>query len=87
MHEASLIANLMRRIDEIAQAENASRIVGVSVWLGALSHMSEGHFSEHFERAAMGTIAAGAHLDITVSTDTGHDDAQDILIESIDVET
>ena len=49
MHEASLIMNLMRRIEEIAQNERAQRIVGVSIWLGALSHMSAEHFAKHFE--------------------------------------
>jgi hypothetical protein len=28
MHEASLMANLMRQIDEVAQAEGASRVIG-----------------------------------------------------------
>ena len=87
MHEASLIANLMHRIEEIARAENARRIVGVSAWLGALSHMSEAHFAEHFEQAAMGTIAEGAKLDITISADTSHANAQDLVLESVEVET
>ena len=87
MHEASLIANLMHRIDEIAHAESARRVVGVSVWIGALSHMPEAHFIEHFERTAMGTIAEGARLDITVSADTGHENAQNVMLESVEVET
>ena len=87
MHEASLMAGLMRRIDDIARAENATRIVGVSVWLGAFSHMSAEHFTEHFEQAAAGTIAEGAKLDIVVSTDAGHANAQDILLESVEVES
>jgi hydrogenase nickel incorporation protein HypA/HybF len=87
MHEASLMAGLMRRIDEIAAAEDARRIVGVSVWLGALSHMSAAHFTEHFEEAAAGTIAEGARLDIDVSDDTGDANAQDILLRSVEVET
>lgn len=87
MHEASLMTNLMHRIEEIAQAENAQRVVGVSVWLGALSHMSKAHFIEHFEHAALGTIAEGAQLDITVSSDTGHANAQELLLQSVEVET
>jgi hydrogenase nickel incorporation protein HypA/HybF len=87
MHEASLMTNLMRRIAEIASAEHARRVVGVSVWLGALSHMSEAHFIEHFEQAAAGTIAEGAELDVTVSIDTNHANAQDLVLESIEVET
>jgi hydrogenase nickel incorporation protein HypA/HybF len=87
MHEASLIADLMGRIEEIARTEGAKRVIGVSVWLGALSHMSEAHFTEHFERAATGSVAEGARLDITVSTDTGHADAQDLRLESVEVES
>ena len=86
MHEASLMANLMRRIDAVAKAERARRIVGVSVWLGALSHMSAEHFVEHFERAAAGTVAEGARLDVTVSDDLGDANAQNLMLESVAVE-
>ncbi|TDX31097.1 hydrogenase nickel incorporation protein HypA/HybF [Modicisalibacter xianhensis] len=86
MHEASLIRNLMHRIEEIAETEGAKRVVSVSVWLGALSHMSERHFIEHFNDAAKGTIAEGAELAITLSTDTDHKDAQELLLDSIEVE-
>ena len=54
MHEATLMKGLMRRIEEIARDQEAVRVVGVSVWLGALSHMSPGHFAEHFEEAVRG---------------------------------
>lgn len=81
------MANLMKRIDEIARAQEARRVVGVAVWLGALSHMSKAHFTEHFEQAAAGTIAEGAELEITVSDDTGHANAQDIILEQVEVET
>lgn len=87
MHEASLMASLMNRIEEIARAENAQRVIGVSVWLGALSHMSEAHFIEHFEGAAAGTIAEGAELEITVSDDPGHTNAQELVLECVEVET
>jgi hydrogenase nickel incorporation protein HypA/HybF len=86
MHEASLMVDLMRRIDEIAKAEGARRIVGVSVWLGALSHMSARHFAHHFERAATGTIAEGARLDVSASDDPGHADAQNLVLKSVAVE-
>ena len=86
MHEASLIANLMRRIDAVAKVEGARRIVGVSVWLGALSHMSAEHFAEHFQRAVAGTIAEGARVDVTVSDDVHHANAQDLMLESVAVE-
>lgn len=86
MHEASLMKDLMKKLEEIARAENADRIVGISVWLGALSHMSAEHFAEHFERAAEGTRAEGAKLDVTVSSDIDDAYAQEIRLESVEVE-
>ena len=87
MHEASLMRNLMRQVDVVADREGARRVVGVSVWCGALSHMTEEHFGEHFRQASAGTKAEGARLDVTVSDDPAHAHAQDVLLESVEVET
>ena len=81
------MTNLMRQIREIAAAEKASRVIGIKVWCGALSHMSRAHFAEHFAPAAVGTLAEGAVLDVTVSDDLTDPRAQDIVLESVDVET
>ncbi len=78
---------LMRKIEEVAAAEGAMRVVGVEVWLGALSHLSAEHFAEHFALAAAGTVAEGATLEVTVSEDTGHPNAQDIMLVSVEVRT
>ncbi len=80
------MADLMRRIEEVARAEGGSRVLGVSVWLGAASHMSAEHFVEHFTRAAAGTRAEGARIDLTISDDLDHPHAQSILLESVEVE-
>ena len=87
MHEASLMKNLMRQIDEVAKSENAKKVTGVSVWLGAMSHMSVAHFAEHFEESSVGTIAEGAKLDCTVSEDVHHPHAQEIILKSVSVDT
>jgi len=85
MHEASLMKDLMRKIDAVAREQNARRVLGVSVRLGALSHMSAAHFREHFDVASEGTLAAGAELKIEVLTDTTDPHAQEILLESVEV--
>jgi len=85
MHEASLMRGLMRKIEEVAAAEGASAVVGVEVWVGALSHMSAAHFAEHFAQASAGTLAEGAELNVSVSDDTAHPNAQDILLVSVEV--
>ncbi|MFZ5491334.1 MAG: hydrogenase maturation nickel metallochaperone HypA [Pseudomonadota bacterium] len=85
MHEHSLIANLLSKIDAVAREQQATRVVGVSVWIGALAHISAGHFREHFEAGSRGSLAEGARLHIELSDDPDHPQAQDILLRRIEV--
>jgi hydrogenase nickel incorporation protein HypA/HybF len=86
MHEASLMTSLMRQIEAVASQAGAGRVVAISVWLGALSHMSEQHFADHFNRASTGTIAEGARLHVTLSQDIQDANAQLIRLESVEVD-
>ncbi|MCG8423477.1 MAG: hydrogenase maturation nickel metallochaperone HypA [Proteobacteria bacterium] len=86
MHELSLMADLMRKIETIARDQKARRVTRVTITLGALSHLSAAHFCDHFEHAARGTICQDAALDITVSDDTGDPRAQDIVLDSLEIE-
>jgi hydrogenase nickel incorporation protein HypA/HybF len=86
MHEASLTNDLVHKIEEIAQRENARSVVRVDVWLGALSHMSPAHFQEHFSASSAGTIAEGAELAIETSDDITHPEAQSVLLKRIETE-
>ena len=86
MHELSLMADLMRKIASIAQKENAKKIVRIKVKLGALCHISPEHFRGHFILASHKTVADGAALVIEVLSDTDDPAAQEILLESVDIE-
>ena len=86
MHEFSLLANLMKKINQIAGDNQAERVTQVHVSLGALSHISADHFREHFVHAAKGTVAENAELEITVKTDETDPLAQEILLVSLEVE-
>ena len=87
MHEASLMNSLMAQIETVVDAQKAERAVSLCVQLGALSHLSPEHFREHFERAAAGTRADGARLNISVIEDVNHPMAQEIVLASVEVET
>jgi len=87
MHEAGLMKALMRGIETVAREEKARRVVKISVWLGALSHMSPAHFNEHFEDSARGTLAEGAEVECHVSDDIHDPRAQDVVLEGVEVET
>lgn len=86
MHELSLINNLLNKVNSIAQEQKAKRIVGVKVKLGSLSHISAEHFREHFYEGVAGTAAEGARLDIETSSDVNDPHAQDILLQSVEME-
>ena len=87
MHEFSLIASLLNKIEAIAREQQATKVTGVRVRLGALAHISADHLREHFEQGALGTIAEGARLDVTVGCDYTEPHAQEILLESVVVKT
>jgi hydrogenase nickel incorporation protein HypA/HybF len=78
--------NLLRQVLDLAAERSAARIVGLTVRLGALSHMSAEHFREHFDEAARGTIAEGATLETIVETDIRAPGAADVLLEAIEIE-
>ena len=86
MHERHLMNDLMRRIGRAAEAHGGERVVAVSVWLGALSHMTPDHFREHFNEAAAGTLADGARLEIETSDDIHDPAASDVLLKNVEVE-
>lgn len=86
MHEFSLMNSLMNQIYAVASENKAKRIVGLKVRLGAMTHMSSEHFREHFEEAAKGGLAENARLEVEVDLHQGSPTAQDILLESVEVE-
>jgi hydrogenase nickel incorporation protein HypA/HybF len=86
MHESSLMADLLRKIEFFTRDQDARRILGVRVSLGALANISPDHFREHFVLAARGTPAEGARLEIEVLPDLQDPRAQQIVLESLDVE-
>ena len=86
MHEMSLIHDLIQKIERIAREQNATKVVGVKVRLGALAHISADHFREHFEEESKGTIADRARLEVVTLTDENDPQAQDIILDSVEVE-
>ncbi len=85
MHEAGLLKDLVARIRDVAATEGVERVARVSVWLGALSHMSPEHFRDHYNIEARGSPGEGAELDIELSEDPMHPNAQGILLKSVEI--
>lgn len=85
MHEFSLLADLLDKIEQVARAENAQRVLRVQLWLGALAHISPDHLREHFVAGARGTVADGAELEIESSNDVDDPNAQAILLQRVEL--
>jgi hydrogenase nickel incorporation protein HypA/HybF len=85
MHETALVRDVVHRIEDLARS-TGSRVTRAKVWLGALSHLSVEHFREHFAVEARDTLAAGAALEIDVSSDPEDPHAQHVRLESVDLE-
>ena len=85
MHELSLLADLLRKIETVARQEHTGAVTRVTVRVGALCHLSPGHLREHFGRAVQGTIAEGARLNIEELVDVTDPHAQEIILESIEM--
>ncbi len=86
MHEKHLTEDLVRKLEELAAAESGHRVTRIRVKLGALSHFTPEHFQEHFAEAAAGTLAEGAVVQAELATDPTANGAQDVLLETVELE-
>lgn len=81
MHEASLVTDLVRRVEQVVLGENARRATEVVVAQGRFGHLSADHLRGHFDVAAVGTLAEGAALRVD-----GDDDGDGLRLVSVTVE-
>lgn len=85
MHEMTLLRDIFQKIDQVATANQATRVVGVRLELGAMAHISPDHLREHFEEAAAGTMVEGAKLQIDENPDPNDPNAQEIILRDLEV--
>ena len=85
MHEQSLMADLIRKVESIARRNAAAQVVSVRIKVGGLSGLSTEHLREHFSDSARGTLAEGATLEIATSTGKDPDDSLGIVLDSLEV--
>jgi len=87
VHERALMLDVVRKVEEVAQANDAERVTRVEVRVGALSHFTPEHFREHFADASRGTIADGAVVSAVLDGDESSPRAADVVLESVEVES
>jgi hydrogenase nickel incorporation protein HypA/HybF len=85
-HESSLMAALMRTIEQTARAHSARRVTAVRVQVGALVQISPDHLRDHVEEAARGTMAEGCRVEVEVLDDPADTRAQHVIVDSVELE-
>ena len=83
MHESRVVTDILSEIERVAAVNTVDRVEVVRIEIGAMSHMTPNGFSGHFELVADGTVAEGAHLDITKSKDREAPNAQSVRLVSV----
>jgi hydrogenase nickel incorporation protein HypA/HybF len=86
VHEQALMKELMSKIEAEARSEGARHVTRIRVRLGALSHFTEDHLREHFVDASRGTVAEGAAVEAELAVDPTEENAQGVVLESIELE-
>lgn len=84
MHEASLISDLIRKIESIVPPQSARKVVGITLRIGPLCSMKPDHLRDHLLRAGQGTIAEGAALEIETTDEITDPNAASVVLKSIE---
>ena len=83
MHEFRQIGMILHEVEKTALENPGSRVDSLQVRISPLNEMTPGHLRQHFLKAAHGTVADGAKLEIHISEDFAFPRGQDIYLESV----
>ncbi len=86
MHESGLIEDLLSKVESIVRENSGRRAVVIALRIGPLAGIEPDHLREHFEMAALGTVAEGAELRCSVSEDLTSPDAASVVLETVEIE-
>jgi len=64
LHELAVCQGLMQQVGLVAEREQASKVISITLQIGPLSGVEAQLLREAFPVAAVGTIAEGAELEI-----------------------
>ncbi|MGA7476420.1 MAG: hydrogenase maturation nickel metallochaperone HypA [Thermoplasmata archaeon] len=87
MHEEAMLKDLVRKAEEVARRERATRVTRVRLWVGARSHLDGPELKDHWAFAVRGTVLSGAEVEIETSSDPNHPNAETVMLRSLDVDS
>jgi hydrogenase nickel incorporation protein HypA/HybF len=87
MHEEAMLKDVIRKAEEVARREGATRVTRVRLWVGARSHLAGPELKDRWAHAVTGTALSGAEVVIETSDDRGDPNAETVMLRSLDVDS
>ncbi len=87
MHEEAMLQDVVRKAEEVARRERATRVTRVRLWVGARSHLAGPELKDRWAHAVTGTALAEAEVEIETSHDLGDPNAETVVLRSLDVDS
>jgi hydrogenase nickel incorporation protein HypA/HybF len=87
MHEEAMLRDVIRKAEEVARESGPGRVTRVRLWVGARSHLAGPELEARWVHAVHGTALSGARVDIEVSRDAAHPNAESIVLQSVDLDS
>jgi hydrogenase nickel incorporation protein HypA/HybF len=86
MHEERLFRDLRDRLEQLAATHGARRILEVTIWVGALSHVDATAVRARWPATVQGTRAEGSRLVVERSEDPADPRATGVVVRSVRVD-
>jgi len=87
MHEEAMLRDVVRKAEEVARRQSASRVTRVRLWVGARSHLAGPELKDRWAHAVSGTALSGADVEVEVSRDRSDPNADRLILRSLDVDS
>lgn len=86
MHEEALLKDVIRKAEEVARQQGATRVTRVRIWVGARSHLGGPELRARWMAAVRGTALSAAEIEVESSTDRADPNAEGVMLRSLDVD-
>jgi hydrogenase nickel incorporation protein HypA/HybF len=85
MHEEAMLRDVVRKAEEVVRESGPGRVTRLRLWVGARSHLAGPELEARWAHAVSGTALSSARVEIEVSRDGTHPNAESIVLRSVDV--
>ena len=86
MHEEAMLKDVIRKAEEVARQEGATRVTRVRLWVGARSHLGGPELRARWMAAVRSSPLSEAEVEIETSRDPTDPNAEGVVLRSLDMD-